>query len=558
MICLSRFRGLLLILVTSVICSRALRSVSAVPTESLARQDDESTSEDREESTEDSSDFWPQAISMIASITAGLSTIIVTQLTKRFPISFHSPTPRWKYMFWPMLGYLIVYVGLLLYGILRTNGSPLSATLAFMAAPGIPLHGFTWALIPQTRHALGPPATETYIPQCFSRKPAILLILSWLPLIGAAIAAGIMRDWQGMALQLAAGVSFLATGRTPETMPEARESAFGRAGRFLLLPRPGRRSETVAYSVDLEEENMLPPVRLSMDGVTAYQGVSELTFGRHGRDSDDAKTSETPVVTYIDTLIANFRPERLGDMTNSLWRTMEALKSRVHEPAKEHALMYALVERMSYVAFRPGSCTNEERTIAVTLNFINCKADAERGDGERKRIADELLAQWREAGIELVQSGAWKNAHDLSPNNVDLDVPEPSTIVGMPTSSDVVEEDVIDTIGAMICFLRLIFGHDANLVEAIRQHVPSYHNRIKLDLLQHGCIPAVCHGMLFSMKKNGKLSGNVYGHEWAADGAPLLWGGGGYAILDQAYARYSAITYVGQLAVIVVKAVLEG
>lgn len=173
-----------------------------------------------------STDFWPQAISMLASVTAGLSTIVATQLTKRFPLSFYSSTPRWKYTMWSLLAYSIAYVALLLYGILRRSTDPgiprLSATLAFMSTLSVPVHGFLWALIPQTRFATGPPATETYIRQCISRKPPSLLLLSFLSLFGPAVAAGIVRDWQSLALQVAARVAFLATGRTPETMPQAR------------------------------------------------------------------------------------------------------------------------------------------------------------------------------------------------------------------------------------------------------------------------------------------------------------------------------------------------
>lgn len=510
---------------------------------------------------ERATDFWPQAISMLASITAGLSTIIAAQLTKRFPISFHSSTPRWKYTIWPFLGYLLTYIAMILYAILRrdtaTNSTRLSSTLAFMSAPGVPLHGFFWALIPQTRFALGPPATEAYLRQCFSRKPAILLILSTVALIGAAIGAGVVRDWQGLALQIAVGVAFIATGRTPETMPAARESAFGRAGRYVLVPRPGRRMDTVAYGVDLVEEAMLPPVRISMDGIDAYKDVSELTFGRTGRDSDNENTSETPVVAYLDILVSKFRVERLSDMTGSLWRTLEAWKVQVHEPAKELPLMYGLVERMGYVAFRPGSCTAEERSMSTSLNFVNCRADLERGGTELQEIAQQRMMEWREAGEALIRGDSWQRAHDAGNNDVDRDVPSAAEMLRDDSWSDMQQRDAVETIGAVVCFLRSIFGHDLEVVDPIVSKVPYFFNRIKGDLMEHGSIPAVCHGILFSMKKRGMLDGNVHGHEWAAAGEPLRWGGGGYAILDQAYARNSAIAYIGQLAVIVVKAVLE-
>lgn len=510
---------------------------------------------------ETATDFWPQAISMLASITAGVSTIVAAQLTKRFPIAFHSFTPRWKYTVWPLLGYVVTYIALILYGIIRrgtdTGVTRLSSTLAFMSAPGVPLHGFLWALIPQTKFPVGPPATETYLRQCFSRKPAILLIPTFLVLIGSAIASGIVGDWQGLALQIAVSVAFITTGRTPETMPEARESAFGRAGRYLLVPRPGRRKDTVAYGVDLEQERMLPPVRISMDGIDAYKDVSELTFGRAGRDSDDENTSETPVVSYLDLLVAKFRVERLGDMTGRLWRTLEAWKIQVHEPAKELPLMYGVVERMGYVAFRPGSCTTEERSISTSLNFVNCRADLERGRTELQGIAQQRMTEWREAGEALIQGESWERAHLAGANFVDKDVPAATEMISDDTWSDTQQRDSVETVGAMVCFVRSSFGHDREVMDPILNNLPFYFNRIKADLMEHGSIPAVCHGILFSMKKRGMLDGNVHGHEWAAAGEPLRWGGGGYAILDQAYARNSAIAYVGQLAVIVVKAVLE-
>lgn len=49
----------------------------------------------------------PQVIAMLGSITAGLSTIVATQLKKRFRLSFHSTTPRWKYVIFPSLIYAL-------------------------------------------------------------------------------------------------------------------------------------------------------------------------------------------------------------------------------------------------------------------------------------------------------------------------------------------------------------------------------------------------------------------------------------------------------------------
>lgn len=183
---------------------------------------------------EKSTDFGPQTVSVVASVTAGISSVVTAQLTKRFPVSFHTSSPRWKYTIIPVLGYFAFYVALLLYGMLRNK--VLSTTLAFMASPGVPLHGFIWALIPQTRYATKAPSTDSYLLQCFSRKRVILLVLSWAPFIATCILSGVKRRWQGVAVQIATAMSFLATGSTPETIVRARESAFGGSGRYILLP----------------------------------------------------------------------------------------------------------------------------------------------------------------------------------------------------------------------------------------------------------------------------------------------------------------------------------
>ncbi len=512
---------------------------------------------------ERATDLGPQAISIIASITAGCSSILVVQLTNRFPLSFHASSPRWKYTIWPVLGYFLVYLALLTYGVLASIGVitssdlSISKTLAFMAAPGVPLHGFLWALVPQVRHAPDPPATDAYIFQTFRRKPAILLFITWLPLVASAVLAGVWRVWQALAVQLATTVAFLATGRTPETMPRARESAFGRAGRYLMLPRPGRRNDTLAYGVDLQKEILLEPVRVTMGGTEAYRIVSELKFGRLGRESDDETTSEVPVGTYLDSLVSNFPRERISDMTGRLWRSLEAWKERVTEPAKELPLMYGLCERMTYVAYRPGSCSTEERGVATMLNFVNCRADCERVGAENQANAQILRANWRREGELLAGGEYWANARASGENPVDKNIPPGEQLLEELRSNNFQAQDIVESVGAVVYFLKHVFGHNEQVLESIVRNVPFYYNRIREDLTVQGSIPVVCHGIMFSMKKKGMIAENVLGHEWAATEGVLRWAGGGYAILDQAYARNSAIAYVGQLTIIVVKAVIE-
>lgn len=149
---------------------------------------------------EKSTDFGPQTVSVVASVTAGISSVVTAQLTKRFPVSFHTSSPRWKYTIIPVLGYFAVYVALLLYGMLRNK--VLSTTLAFMASPGVPLHGFIWALIPQTRYATKAPSTDSYLLQCFSRKRVILLVLSWAPFIATCIFSGVNAAGRGWLCRL--------------------------------------------------------------------------------------------------------------------------------------------------------------------------------------------------------------------------------------------------------------------------------------------------------------------------------------------------------------------
>ncbi len=505
---------------------------------------------------EETTSLAPQLVSMLASMTAGLSSIVAAQLTKRFPLSFQSSTPRWKYTIVPLICYIMMYIGLIVYGVLRRGR--LSASLALMAAPSIPVHGFLLALIPQIRHPPDGPSTENYMLQVFRRKPRIAIAIAFIPFIGVPIAAGFSREWQGLAVQIATIIAFLATAMTPEMPLRAREDAFGRAGRYLLIPRPGRRDDTVAYGVDLRQETLLEPVRMDITGVEPYRLVSEQKFGRLGRETDDATTSEVPVATYLDSFVTRFPVDRIGVMTLQLWRTLEAWKVRVEIPAKELPLLYGLVERMSYVAYRPGSCTLDERGVCTRLNFINCRADCERsGDSPLREPAVALMATWRELGIELVRSNSWAEAH-AQDNLVDNPVPEPNQLMARLEANDFEARDIVETMGATVSFVQLVFGHSQQIVDDILQHLPRYHQRIRSDLTVQGSIPVVCHGVMFSMKKRAFLTGDVYSHSWASqNGEPLRWGGGGYALLDQAYARNSGLAYVGQLAVIVVKAVLD-
>lgn len=267
---------------------------------------------------------------------------------------------------------------------------------------------------------------------------------------------------------------------------------------------------------------MLPPVGISMDGIEAYKNVSEQTFGRATRDSDNENASETPVVAYLDLLVSKFHVERIGDMTGSLWRTLEAWKLEVHDPAKELPLMYGVVERMAYVAFRPGSCSTEERSIATSLNFINCRADMERGGSELQPIAQERMGEWRIAGEALIRGESWQRAHEAGSNAVDKDVPAAADMLADTTWTDTQQRDAVESLGAMIGFVRSMFGHDSEVVDPVVRCLPYYFNRIRADLLEHGSIPVVCYGLFFSMKK-GMLDGNVYGHDWAAASEALRW-----------------------------------
>lgn len=80
-------------------------------------------------SDENPRSFWPQFISMTASFTAGLSSILASQLSKRFPLSFHASSPFWFLPLIAVPGYLLIYFGLLLYG-LFPDTTVLSTTLA--------------------------------------------------------------------------------------------------------------------------------------------------------------------------------------------------------------------------------------------------------------------------------------------------------------------------------------------------------------------------------------------------------------------------------------------
>lgn len=507
---------------------------------------------------ENASSFWPQFISMAASLTAGLSSILASQLSKRFPLSFHASSPHW---FLPLLavpGYLLIYFGLLLYGLLRDTAL-LSTTLALMAAPGVPLHGFLWALIPQVRQPTDPPATDGYIVQCFTRKNAALLFATWIPLIAVAIAAGVRANWQGVALQIAAGVAFIAAAGAPDTLPRARDYAFGRTGRHVLLPRPGARLDTMAYCVDLKREELLPPVRMEVTDLESYRAVEAAMIGPTGHYFDHSTATQRPVQQYLSEMVALMPTEKLGAMTVALWATLEAWKPQVNDPAMDFLLLYGLCERMAYVAFRPNRCTQEQRGIAAMLNFAICMTDTGSTSDALRRQAVQLHDSWTREGEEIIRSDAWKTACDLGANNpVDTALRDAQTLLPEDYRSDARKRHVVDTVGAVGSFVRHVFGHNNALAQSIVDCLPYYHNRIKADLVSGVSMATVCRGLIASMKRNGLLNGDVDNQFWAPGGRETHWGGGGFALLDQSYARNSALAYVGQLAIIVVKSVLEG
>lgn len=142
-------------------------------------------------------------------------------------------------------------------------------------------------------------------------------------------------------------------------------------------------------------------------------------------------------------------------------------------------------------------------------------------------------------------------------NPLEKDVPVGIDMLRRAEAGDFLAQDMIDAVGAMMSFVNYIFGHRQELVGLIMPHIPPYRCKIREDVLAHDSIPAVGHGTMFSMQKSGLITENVLGREWAATEGVLRWVGGGYALLDQAYAKNSAIGHVGQLAIIVVKAVLE-
>lgn len=528
-----------------------------------------STMADDDPSVEDAKSFWPQFISMAASVTAGLSSILASRLDKRYPLSFHSTSPVWSMVLFAILAYSAVYLAFVLYVTAiftpeqeEEDGLSLSATLALMAAPGVPLHGFLWAAIPQkkTFEAREPPASDGYIEQCFARKHWLLLFLSITPLFAAAVAAAVFQSWQAMSLQIAVGVAFLATSNSPEASPRARESAFGRAGRFMLVPRPGSRMDTIGYCVDLHEATLLPPVRVDMTGVSAYQEVETRSLAASGLYVDDETATTRPVVIYLTSLTANLPTEKLADMTNQLWKTLEQSKLNTKVLSMDLFFLLGLCERMAYVAFRPG--TPEERKIATTLNFAICRADyGAQAGSERQCAAKAIVDEWREEGEKLVRSNHWKRAYALAGvfNKVDKPVPKSTDLLGEDMWTNSTKRDVVEALGAVLYLIRIMVGHvEPAILSQAMDAIPFYHNRIWSDLNRGGgSIPILCRGIISSMAGNGMV-GRIDGHEWASGASSLQWGGGGYALLDQAYARSSAIAYVGQLAIIIVKAVLQG
>lgn len=220
---------------------------------------------------------------------------------------------------------------------------------------------------------------------------------------------------------------------------------------------------------------------------------------------------------------------------------------------------YSLCERMAYVAFRPGSL--EDRKLAQTMSFVVCRSDLDQPLGsDRQMAANELVKEWRRLGIELIKSSSWEAAHAKAgeSNPVDTPVPAAGDLLSDENLSDRIKQDCVEGIGAALYFMSLMFAHlGDDFMQQIKDGLRYYHHRIRVDMMGMGSIPLVCSGLIGSMSNNS-LVGKVDGNSWGLEGKSLTWGGGGYALLDQSYARNAALNYVGQLSIIVVKAVLEG
>lgn len=190
-------------------------------------------------------------------------------------------------------------------------------------------------------------------------------------------------------------------------------------------------------------------------------------------------------------------------------------------------------------------------------NFSFWLHDSSSADEKLRTNALELGAKWKEKGEELLMSDDWKAAHERGSNKVDLDVPDPGSILQALQDGQGHVELLVLAIGSVVHFREHVLGHDEEMLRNVVKNVPYYHNRILLIVVKCvGTIPLICRGMLSRMNRGHMLSGSLDSHNWASSGEPLRWGAAAYALLDQAYARNSAIAYVAQLAIIVIKAVL--
>lgn len=206
-------------------------------------------------------------------------------------------------------------------------------------------------------------------------------------------------------------------------------------------------------------------------------------------------------------------------------------------------LLYGLVERMAYVAYRPTSSRPEERGVAMLLNYAICSIDRASAKSVHHEAAVALMSEWIEAGKRLVSGEHWSGAATLSPNPVDSPVPNGDDLLRRLSEGDVSAHTAVSTVA-------LQFTSSAMCM--VVRHLPLYHARIRRDLPMGTGIPLICRVIIGSMRRNVFITGYVDGHEWALTTVTLRWGAGGYALLNQAYARNSALAYVGQLAIIVV------
>eukprot|EP00934_Nitzschia_sp_Nitz4_P001444 Nitzschia sp. Nitz4//scaffold281_size24464//23301//24158//NITZ4_008399-RA/size24464-processed-gene-0.7-mRNA-1//1//CDS//3329545613//1444//frame0 len=283
--------------------------------------------------------------------------------------------------------------------------------------------------------------------------------------------------------------------------------------------------------------------------------------GHFGDSIEEETSSQRPVMAYFSffsSMVEKYPAEKRSEMTNQLWRTLEKKKDKAAAgDIHSVALMYSLCERMAYVAFRPG--TLDDRQMACSLSFVICQSDLELAPHEpRYQAADALMRQWHALGLQLVNSQSWTQAHAAAGVTNPVDTPVPAASDLLADLTDPSKRNTVDGLGAALFMMNHMFGHlGPTLMTQIEDALPYYHNRIKNDMLGIGSLPIICAGTLTSMYRNSFI-GKIDGNGWGSDGKPLTWGGGGYALLDQSYARNAALAYVAQLAIIVVKAVLSG